>query len=641
MRHGGSIERMGSGGKGGNPKEGRYYRSRAPMKTLKRLLKVMHEYRFRILLVVILNITSSLATVGNTYMLRPVINDYILPLVGKQSPDLSSFIGILAVMAGLAILAASCSFAAARIMIYVSSGTMKKIRTDLFSHVQKLPVSYFDSKQHGEIMSHFTNDTDTLRELISNALPNLISSVISITGVIVMMILLSWQLFLLVMVHMTLILFIIRTVGSRSSLFFRKNQGELAALNGYIEEMIEGQKVVKVFSYEEEAKARFDAMTENLYHVASKANLYAIVVMPILGNLSYLHYTLTAVFGAYLTIHGILDIGTIGAFLQYTRTFTQPINQISQQINTILMALAGAERIFDLLDEPIEIDEGKIRLVHAEYDANNQLVETSCDRGFCAWKEVKDGEVQLTKLDGDVRFNNVSFSYVPGQLVLDDISLYARNNQKIAFVGSTGAGKTTIVNLINRFYEITEGEITYDGINIQNIKKDDLRNSISMVLQDTHLFTDTVMENIRYGNLDATDEEVIQAAKLANADSFIRHLPNGYRYMITADGENLSQGQRQLLAIARAAVKNPEVLILDEATSSVDTRTEALIEKGMDQLMDNRTVFVIAHRLSTVRNSDAILVLEHGKIIERGNHEALLEMKGRYYQLYTGIFELS
>lgn len=641
MRQGGSADRKDSGDKGNNPKRGRYNHSRAPMKTLIRLLKSMHEYRFWILLVVILNITSSLATVGSTYMLRPVINDYILPLVGKQSPDLSGFILILAIMAGLAILAASCSFAAARIMIYVSSGTMKKIRTDLFSHVQKLPVSYFDSKQHGEIMSHFTNDTDTLRELISNALPNLISSAISIVGVIAMMILLSWQLFLLVIVQLALILVIIRTIGSRSSHYFRKNQEEMAALNGYIEEMIEGQKVVKVFSYEEEAKARFDVMTEKLNNVSSKANLYAIVIMPILGNLSYLHYTLTAVFGAYLTIHGMLDIGTIGAFLQYTRTFTQPINQVSQQLNTILMALAGAERIFDLLDEPEEIDEGKITLVRAEYDANNQLVETSCDRGFCAWREVKDGEVQLTKLDGDVRFHNVSFSYVPGQLVLNDISLYAKNNQKIAFVGSTGAGKTTVANLINRFYEITEGEITYDGINIRDIRKDDLRNSISVVLQDTHLFTDTVMENIRYGNLDATDEEVIRAAKLANADSFIRHLPNGYQYMITADGENLSQGQRQLLAIARAAVKNPEVLILDEATSSVDTRTEALIEKGMDQLMDNRTVFVIAHRLSTVRNSNAILVLEHGKIIERGDHEALLEMKGRYYQLYTGIFELS
>ena len=443
-----------------DPKKGRYNRSRAPLKTLKRLLSSMHEYRFWLVLVVFLNIASSLASVGNTYMLRPVINDYILPLVGNESPDLSGFIRILAVMAGLAILAASCSFAAARIMIYVSSGTMKKIRIDLFNHVQDLPIGYFDSKQHGEIMSHFTNDTDTLRELISNALPNLISSAISITGIIVMMILLSWQLFMLVIVQLVLILVIIRLIGSRSSLYFRKNQGALADLNGYIEEMIEGQKVVKVFSYEEEAKERFNVMTENLYNVASKANLYAIVIMPILGNLSYLHYTLTAVFGAYLTIHGMLDIGTIGAFLQYTRTFTQPINQISQQVNTILMALAGAERIFDLLDEPKEIDEGTVTLVHAEYNDQNQLVETSCDRGFCAWKEVKDGITTLTKLDGDVRFNNVSFSYVPGQLVLNDISLYAKNNQKIAFVGSTGAGKTTIANLINRFYEITEGEIT-------------------------------------------------------------------------------------------------------------------------------------------------------------------------------------
>lgn len=615
--------------------------AKAPLKTLRRLLSVMGEYRPLFIAVVFLNIIASLASVGGTYLLRPVINNYILPWVGKEHPDLGGFIRMLALMVGLALLGAGCSYAANRIMIVVSSGTMKKIRLNLFKHVQDLPVSYFDLNQHGEIMSHFTNDTDTLRELISNAIPVLISSAISVTGIIVMMIVLSWQLFLLVLVQLALILSIIRFIGSRSSVYFRQRQKELGALNGYIEEMIEGQKVVKVFSYETEAKERFNVMSENLYKAASKANLYTIVVMPILGNLSYLHYTLTAVLGAYLAIQGALDIGTIGAFLQYTRTFTQPINQMSQQMNVVLLALAGAERIFELIDQPQEIDEGRTTLVRAVYDDHQQLVETDDVNGFCAWKTVENGVTTLTRLDGDVRFENVSFSYVPGQKVLDNLSLYAKNNQKIAFVGSTGAGKTTITSLINRFYEVSEGTITYDGINIRDIRKDDLRNSISMVLQDTHLFTDTVLENIRYGNLSASDEDVIRAAKLANADFFIRHLPQGYQTMITADGENLSQGQRQLLAIARAAVKNPEVLILDEATSSIDTRTEALIEKGMDQLMENRTVFVIAHRLSTVRNSNAILVLEHGKIAERGNHDALLELKGRYYQLYTGIFELT
>ncbi len=610
--------------------------------TLIRILKTMSDYKLQLGIVAVLMAVSSLSSVLGTYMLRPIINDYIIPLVAQSSPDLSGLIGMLLKMAGIYSAGIIGNYTASRLMVNISSGTLRKIRVGMFEHIQNLPIKYFDTRTHGEIMSHFTNDADTLREMISNSIPNLISSAIMITGVIVMMIILSWQLFLLVILQLILIFFTIKFIGSRSSSYYIKQQRELGSLNGYIEEMIEGQKVVKVFTHENKVKKIFNQKSENLFKVASLANMFSLVIQPIFGSYSYIHYALTAAVGTIMAIHGMLDIGTIGAFLQYTRTFTQPINQMSQQINAILAALAGAERIFILMDEPVEADEGNIVLVNVEKDHNEVIVESPVHTGYWAWKDVDEkGTVTYTPLKGDMRFENVSFAYEPGNPVLKNISLYAKPGQKIAFVGSTGAGKTTITNLINRFYDVNEGKITYDGIDIKRIKKDDLRRSLSMVLQDTHLFTDTVMENIRYGNRNATDEQVIHAAKLANADFFITHLPNGYQTVLYDDGENLSQGQRQLLAIARAAVKDPPVLILDEATSSIDTRTEALIEKGMDQLMEGRTVFVIAHRLSTVRNSNAILVLEHGEIIERGDHEDLLAQKGRYYQLYTGMFELS
>ena len=611
-------------------------------KTLNRIFQTMSDYKIHLVVVLFLGSITSLCSVYGTYLLRPIINDHIVPLVGQESPDFSGLAGMLIKMASVYIIGAFSNYLASRIMITVSSGTLRKIRVGMFKHIQNLPIKYFDSKTHGEIMSHFTNDADTMREMISNSIPNLVSSLITITGVMVAMITMSWQLFLLVIFQLVVIFVVLKVIGGKSSNYFKKQQRALGDLNGYIEEMIEGQRVVKVFHHEEEVKSIFNGKTEGLFSVASRASMYSLIIMPILGSFSYIHYALTASIGTVMVIRGILDVGTIGAFLQYTRTFTQPINQMSQQITSILSALAGAERIFKLMDEPVESDDGKIVLVNVEADHNGQFVESSVPTGHWAWKLAsEDGKVQYRELKGDMRFTDVTFAYEPGKPVLKDISLYAKPGQKIAFVGSTGAGKTTLTNLINRFYDVSEGTITYDGIDINEIKKDDLRGSLSMVLQDTHLFTGTVMENIRYGKLDATDEEVIYAAKLANADFFITHLPQGYQTVLVGDGANLSQGQRQLLAIARAAVKDPPILILDEATSSIDTRTEALIEKGMDKLMEGRTVFVIAHRLSTVRNSNAILVLENGEIIERGDHETLLEQKGRYYQLYTGMFDLS
>ncbi len=621
---------------------GKIGKPRNVKKTVSRIFSMMSDYKIHIGIVLLLSLVTSATSVIGTYLLRPVINDYILPLVGQESPDMSGLAGILLKMGGLYLVGMLSTYLSSRLMVIVSSGTLRKIRVSMFEHIQNLPVKYFDTRTHGEIMSHFTNDADTLREMISNSIPNLVSSAITLTGVIIMMIILSWQLFLLVIVQVFLIMLVLRTIGGRSSTYFKKQQQALSDLNGYIEEMIEGQKVVKVFNHEQNIKEVFNDKSKNLFDVASRASLYSLIIMPILGSLSYIHYALTAAVGTILAIRGVLDIGTIGAFLQYTRTFTQPINQMSQQISSILSALAGAERIFNLIDEPIEEDEGTIRLVNVEKSGNGNLVECDCQTGRWAWKiEDTDGSIRYQELRGDMRFNNVTFAYEPGHPVLKNISLYAKPGQKIAFVGSTGAGKTTITNLINRFYDISEGTITYDGIDIMDIRKDDLRNSLSMVLQDTHLFTGTVMENIRYSKLDATDEEVIQASKLANADFFITHLPEGYQTVLTGDGANLSQGQRQLLAIARAAVKDPPILILDEATSSIDTRTESLIEKGMDHLMEGRTVFVIAHRLSTVRNSNAILVLENGEIIERGDHDTLLAQRGRYFQLYTGMFDLA
>ncbi len=611
-------------------------------RTLGRILTYVIEYKIQLVIVVIAIIGSSLSSVAGTYFLKPIINDYIIPLIGQENPDLSGFISMLSVMGGIYLFGIFCAYLYSRLMLNVSTGTLRTIRVELFTHMQELPLKYFDTHTHGELMSRFTNDVDALREMLSQGIPQLISSAISVTGVFVMMIVLSPVLTLLVIGMFIVILMAIRKIGGNSAKFFIRQQKELGRVNGYIEEMIEGQKVVKVFNYEERVKAEFDKMNGDLCEAATSAHTFANILMPVMGNLSYVHYALTATAGAVMAINGFMDIGTIGSFLQYTRSFSHPITTISQQLNSILTALAGAERVFNLLDEKAETDDGTVTLVNALKDEAGKLTETDQHTGVWAWKcPRQDGTVTYTEVRGDVRFEEVTFGYEPGQTVLNGISLYAKPGQKIAFVGSTGAGKTTITNLINRFYDVPDGKIRYDGININKIKKDDLRKSLGMVLQDTHLFTGTVMDNIRYGRLEATDEEVIAAAKLANAHFFISHLPQGYQTVLTSDGANLSQGQRQLIAIARAAVADPPVLILDEATSSIDTRTEALIEKGMDTLMEDRTVFVIAHRLSTVRNANAIIVLEDGKIIERGDHDDLIAQQGKYYQLYTGMFELA
>ena len=619
-------------------------------KTLFRILHYLEEYRFQLVLVALLVIVSSGAGVVGTYFLKPIIDNYIAPWIGIADPDLSGLLRTIILLAVIYAAGALCTYAYNRIMVNIAANSLYKMRMDMFTHMQTLPIRYFDSRTHGEIMSRYTNDIDTLRNMMSQSVPQLISSGITVVGVFVMMLVLSIPLTILVVLMMLTIFGVIKLVGGKSALYYRNQQKAIGAVNGYIEEMIEGQKVVKVFCHEEESKQRFDVINGALCDAASKANTFASILMPIMNNLSYIHYALTAIIGATLTIltgqreMGIfaLGLGALVSFLQYTRSFAQPITQVSQQFNVILNALAGAERIFALLDEKPEVDDGYVTLVNVKEKPDGTFEETAQRTGHWAWKHPHhDGTLTYVPLHGAVTFEDVEFGYEPGKVVLNGISLYAEPGQKIAFVGSTGAGKTTITNLINRFYDVPDGKIRYDGININKIKKADLRRSLSMVLQDTHLFTGTVMENIRYGRLDATDEEVIAAAKLANAHWFISHLPDGYDTMLTGDGANLSQGQRQLLAIARAAVADPPVLILDEATSSIDTRTEALIEKGMDQLMEGRTVFVIAHRLSTVRNSHAIMVLEHGEIIERGSHEELIAKKGRYYQLYTGMFELS
>ncbi len=545
------------------------------------------------------------------------------------------------ILAVVYILGAVSTYLYSRIMVNVTSGTLNDLRRDLFNHLQDLPVSYFDKTTHGELMSRFTNDVDIIRQCISQGLTSFLSSIIKIVGTFVLMVVLSPILTVMIILMVFIMLVIVKNIGGKSAKYFMVQQKEVGHTNGYIEEMIEGMKVVKVFNHEEAINNEFDLINESLRDASTNANVYASILMPIMGNISYLNYALTACIGGLLVVNGMMDIGSLSAFLQSSRTFSQPINQISQEMNNILAALAGAERIFEVLDEEKEIDEGYVTICNAKYDELNNLVETTEKTNIYAWKHPhKDGTITYTQVRGDVRFFDLTFSYVPNKVVLDHLSLYAKPSQKIAFVGSTGAGKTTITNLINRFYNVEEGKIRYDGININKIKLADLRKSMAMVLQDTHLFNGTVRENIRYGKLDATDEEVINAAKLANAHHFISLLPNGYDTMLVSDGRNLSQGQRQLLAIARAAISNPPVLILDEATSSIDTRTERLIEKGMDKLMEGRTVFVIAHRLSTVRNSNAIMVLEHGKIIERGDHDDLINQKGHYYQLYTGAFEL-
>ena len=611
-------------------------------KTIKRILEYMRPNRLQLILVMVLVIISSLASIAGTYFLKPLFNKWIVPFIGQQNPDLSEFLKVIGIMAVIYTIGAAATYGYNRLMLNVSTGTLYRIRTDMFRHMQTLPLKYFDAHTHGELMSRYTNDTDTLRNMLSQSFVNLFSSGITVVGVFIAMLILSPVLTVVVIAMLFLMIFVIKKLGSKSGRFFREQQLAIGKVNGYIEEMIEGQKVVKVFNHEHKSKEEFDSLNEQLFEASKGAHSFSGMLRPIMGNLSYMHYSITAIIGAVLAITTGFDLGSLASFLQYTRSFSQPVTMMSEQFNTILMALAGAERIFDLLDEEPETDDGDVTLVNAEFDSSGNFKETNSRTGIWAWK-IPDGNggATYTRLKGDIRFLNVVFGYEEGKTVLKGISLYAKPGQKIAFVGSTGAGKTTVTNLINRFYDISEGEILYDGINIKNIKKADLRRSLSMVLQDTHLFSGTVMENIRYGRLDATDEEVIQAAKLANADSFIRHLPDGYNTMITADGMNLSQGQRQLLAIARAAVADPPVLILDEATSSIDTRTEMLIQKGMDQLMEGRTVFVIAHRLSTVRNANAIMVIENGEIIERGDHEDLLEQRGKYYQLYTGMFELS
>ena len=606
--------------------------------TFRRILKYFKPYRGQLVLVLIGLLASVAANIAGTYMLKPIINDYIVPWIGNENPDFTGLIGQLAVMAAVYTIGILGTFMYNRLMINVSTGTLTRLRLEMFTKMQTLPISYFDKRTHGEIMSTYTNDTDVMREMISQGLPSFISSAVRIVGVFTMMIVLNPILTGIAILMLVIMMLITKAIAGRSGRFFKARQDSVGKVNGYIEEMIEGQKVVKVFCHEQAVNSRFDELNETLRRNTAAASTLASIMGPIMNNLSHVTYAIIAASGGLLGVAGIIDIGTLGAFLQYTRSFSMPVAEISQQANNVLSALAGAERIFTLLDEKAEEDEGDIVMVNARVNEKGELEECSERTEIWAWKK-PTGE--LIRVRGDVRFENVTFSYDGKVDVLKNVSLYAKPGQKIAFVGSTGAGKTTITNLINRFYDIQSGRITYDGIPIRQIKKASLRGSLGMVLQDTHLFTGTVRENIRYGRLDATDEEIVSAAKLANAHYFISHLPEGYDTVLTADGANLSQGQRQLIAIARAAVADPPVLILDEATSSIDTRTESLIEKGMDSLMKDRTVFVIAHRLSTVRNSDAIMVLEHGEIIERGNHDELIKQQGKYYQLYMGMFELS
>lgn len=606
--------------------------------TFRRILKYFKPYRAQLVLVLIGLLASVAANIAGTYMLRPIINKYIIPWIGNENPDFTGLIGQLAVMAAVYTIGILGTFMYNRLMINVSTGTLTRLRLEMFTKMQTLPISYFDGRTHGEIMSTYTNDTDVMREMISQGLPSFISSAVRIVGVFTMMIVLNPILTGIAILMLVIMMLITKAIAGRSGRFFKARQDSVGKVNGYIEEMIEGQKVVKVFCHEQAVNSRFDELNETLRKNTAAASTLASIMGPIMNNLSHVTYAIIAASGGLLGVAGIIDIGTLGAFLQYTRSFSMPVAEISQQANNVLSALAGAERIFALLDEKAEEDEGDIVMVNARVNEKGELEECSERTETWAWKK-PTGE--LIRVRGDVRFEDVTFSYDGKVDVLKNVSLYAKPGQKIAFVGSTGAGKTTITNLINRFYDIQSGRITYDGIPIRQIKKASLRGSLGMVLQDTHLFTGTVRENIRYGRLDATDEEIVSAAKLANAHYFISHLPEGYDTVLTADGANLSQGQRQLIAIARAAVADPPVLILDEATSSIDTRTESLIEKGMDSLMKDRTVFVIAHRLSTVRNSDAIMVLEHGEIIERGNHDELIKQQGKYYQLYMGMFELS
>ena len=623
-----------------------YKRPKDTKKTLKHLFSYLGLHKWSFVCVAVLVFISAGANIAGTYLLKPVINHFIMP------GDMSGLIKAVTGMGIMYFCGATCTLLYNRLMVKTSQKVIQEIRNDLFAHTQKLPLSYFDAHTHGELMSRFTNDVDTIQEAMNNSFAMIIQSFIMLTGTIIMMMVLSIQLSLIVIVFLIIMFFFIRFNGKHSKKYFNRQQAELGKINGFVQEMAEGQKVEKVFNHEEIDFNNFCKLNENLRKESTSALTFSGMMIPTIVSLSYLNYALSACVGGLLAIRGLIDLGSLSAYLVYVRQSAMPLNQFTQQVNFLLSALSGAERIFDMMDTAPEIDNGTVTLCNANKSEDGTLTESPVFTGTFAWKvpeitndstglaHTGDVHYSYVELKGDVRFNNVVFGYTPQKKVLNDISLYAKPGHKIAFVGSTGAGKTTIVNLINRFYEIQSGTITYDGIDITNIKKDDLRRSLSMVIQDTHLFTGTIADNIRYGRLDATDDDVRQAAIIANADSFIRRLPDGYNTMLYTDGSNLSQGQRQLLAIARAAVSHPPVLILDEATSSVDTRTERLIEKGMDAIMKDRTVFVIAHRLSTVRNSNAIMVLEKGKIIERGSHDELLSQNGRYYQLYTGQFEL-
>lgn len=610
---------------------------------LKRLMGyVIHSYKGTCIIVLILLVISSLATVISSLFIKSLIDDYILPLLNQANPSFETLLETLGKMAVLFLCGVAANYGSNKLLIEVSQGTMKRVRDDLFAHMEKLPIRYFDTHYHGDIMSVYTNDTDTLRQVISQSFPQFVSSMITIIGVFASMCVLSLPLTLIVVVMVFVMKQAMSKITAKSSVYFHRQQKDLGKVNGYIEEMMSGTKVVKVFTHEEAVKKEFDEVNDMLFESAYQANQFANILMPVLGNLGNISYVFTAIAGGVLAINGVngLTLGALASFLQLNKSFTNPITQVSQQFNSVIMAAAGAQRIFALMDEPLEEDHGLVTLTHAK-EVNGKWVESESSDDSWAWRHPHtDGSITFVPLVGDIIFDHVDFGYRDDKQILYDINLYAHRGQKVAFVGATGAGKTTITNLINRFYDIQKGSITYDGIDVKLIKKADLRRSLGIVLQDTHLFTGTIMDNIRYGNRDASEEAVIAAAKLANADGFIRHLEHGYQTVIHSDGGSLSQGQRQLLSIARAALANAPVLILDEATSSIDSRTEKIVQDGMDKLMAGRTVFVIAHRLSTIRNSDVIMVMDHGRIIERGNHEKLMAEKQVYYQLYTGGLEL-